>query len=513
MHQKKPLVLMILDGWGYNSEQKHNAISQAQTPQWDEWWLTRPHGLLNASGQNVGLPDNQMGNSEVGHMHIGAGRIIRQDFTRINESIQNNHFADNPVFSRLFEDLEKSDKALHVMGLLSDGGVHSHQNHLFAFLKAAHQQQFKSIYLHLFLDGRDTPPQSALANITALEQQLLMHPVAQIASISGRYFAMDRDKHWERVAPVYRLLTEHISSYQFADAKSAISAFYQENKTDEFIPPTLIGEGRKIESGDGVFFFNFRADRARQLTQAFIDDEFHGFLKPVSPQISHFVTMTDYGKNFQTDVVFPPEKLHNTLGEIIAREGLTQLRIAETEKYAHVTFFFNGGLEQPFENEERILIPSPRICTYDLLPQMSAPELTRALIDAIKSNAFDVIICNYANADMVGHTGDFSATVKAIECLDTCMHEVWDVLASQGGALLITADHGNAEEMYDESTAQAHTAHTCEPVPFLYVGGDWHIKSKNNGSLIDVAPTMLALLGIEKPREMTGQSLLVENNV
>lgn len=511
MRNYKPLVLMILDGWGFRKDTEHNAIAAAKTPQWDEWWLTRPHILLEASGTQVGLPDEQMGNSEVGHMHIGAGRVINQDFTRINEAIAKGEFNQNPVFTNLIEDLKTSGKTLHVMGLLSPGGVHSHENHLFAFLALCAEHKFTQINLHLFLDGRDTPPQSALQSLEKLNQQLAKYPAITIGSITGRYFAMDRDQRWERLAPVYQLLTQAKSNYQFKTPEEAINTFYAEGKSDEFIPPTLIGKGKAIEDGDSVLFFNFRADRARQLTKAFIDESFNGFIRAKCPKLAHFVSMTHYAKNLATEVAFPPLPLHNTLGEIIAANGLSQLRIAETEKYAHVTFFFNGGSEQVFPNEDRILISSPLVATYDLLPEMSAPELTRALVDAIHSEAYDVIICNYANADMVGHSGNFNATVKAIECLDSCMHEVWQALANTGGALLITADHGNAEAMYDEKTCQAHTAHTCQPVPLLYVGGDWHF-TRSKGSLIDVAPTMLALLGIDQPDEMTGSALLAETH-
>lgn len=512
MHISKPLVLMILDGWGYQESSLYNAIAAAKTPQWDEWWQTRPHMLLEASGHEVGLPDEQMGNSEVGHMHLGAGRVIPQDFTQINEAISNGDFAKNTVLINLIDDLKVRSKRLHVMGLLSTGGVHSHENHLFAFLELCAKQQFTQVCLHLFLDGRDTPPQSALSSIAALNCQLERYPVAKICSLSGRYFAMDRDQRWERIAPVYRLLTEAKSSYHFADAKTAINAFYDEKKLDEFIPPTLIGAGQAIEDGDGLFFFNFRADRARQLCKAFVDESFNGFFRAHRPLLSHFVSMTSYARNIATTAVFPPLILNNSLGELVAKEGLTQLRIAETEKYAHVTFFFNGGSEQVFANEDRVLIPSPSVATYDLQPEMSAPELTNALVEAITSQAYDVIICNYANADMVGHSGDFSATVKAVECLDQCMKKVGQALKKVGGELLITADHGNAEAMFDDTTHQAHTAHTCEPVPLVYVGNSNRHFAKTKGGLIDVAPTMLSLLGIDKPKEMTGETLLVENN-
>ncbi len=510
MQKKATLLLMILDGWGYNKNNKHNAIAQANTPQWDEWWKTCPHILLQASGFAVGLPDAQMGNSEVGHMHIGAGRVIQQDFTRINESIKNGEFANNPVFHEVISTLKKTGKSLHIMGLFSPGGVHSHEQHLFALLDLCAQQKFTSVYLHLFLDGRDTPPQSALQSLERLNAELKTHPVAQVSSISGRYYAMDRDNRWERIAPVYTLLTQGHNEHHFLDAETAIKSYYQQNLSDEFIPPTLIGEKKTIEDGDAVFFFNFRADRARQLTTAFIDPTFKKFNRAVQPQLSYFASMTQYDKNLPTTQAFPPIPLNNTLGEILAAHGLSQLRIAETEKYAHVTFFLNGGNESVFTHEERILIPSPKVATYDLQPEMSAPQLTECLVEAINSQAYDVIICNYANADMVGHSGDFKATIRAIECLDRCMSKVWHALENHRGKLLITADHGNAEEMFDETTHQAHTAHTSEPVPLVYVGGHWHF-TQSEGSLIDIAPTMLALLGIAPPAEMTGHQLLEKN--
>lgn len=510
MQKKAPLLLMILDGWGYNKNNEHNAIAQARTPQWDEWWQTCPHILLEASGLPVGLPDEQMGNSEVGHMHIGAGRIIQQDFTRINQSIDNGEFAQNPIFHEVINQLEKNGKSLHIMGLLSAGGVHSHEQHLFALLALCAQQNFHSVYLHLFLDGRDTPPQSALHNFERLNAQLKKHPFATICSITGRYYAMDRDNRWERIEPVYTLLTEGQSKHHFINAETAITYYYQQNLSDEFIPPTLIGKGKSIENEDAILFFNFRADRARQLTTAFLDKSFTQFNRKIWPQLSYFVSMTQYDKSLPTTPAFPPIPLNNTLGEVLAAHDLSQLRIAETEKYAHVTFFFNGGNESIFANEKRLLIPSPKVATYNLQPEMSAPQLTEHLVEAITSHAYDVIICNYANADMVGHTGDFNAAVRAIECLDQCMHKVWEALSKQGGQLLITADHGNAEEMFDDTTQQAHTAHTSEPVPLVYVGGNWHF-TRTKGSLIDIAPTMLTLLGINPPVEMTGHPLLEKN--
>jgi 2,3-bisphosphoglycerate-independent phosphoglycerate mutase len=510
MQRKAPLLLMILDGWGYNENNKHNAIAQAHTPQWDEWWQKCPHILLHASGLPVGLPDEQMGNSEVGHMHIGAGRVIQQDFTRINESIKNGTFINNPIFNQVITTLKETKKSLHIMGLLSPGGVHSHEQHLFALIDLCAQRKFDSVCLHLFLDGRDTPPQSALHSLERLNEQLQKHPVGTVQSITGRYYAMDRDNRWERIEPVYTLLAQAQSEHHFANAQSAIASYYQQNLTDEFIPPTLIGSKKIIGDGDAILFFNFRADRARQLTTVFIDPSFNGFKRTVQPQLSYFVSMTQYDKNLPTTQAFPSIPLTNTFGEVIAAHGLSQLRIAETEKYAHVTFFFNGGNESVFVNEQRILIPSPKVATYNLQPEMSAPQLTEHLIEAINSQTYDVIICNYANADMVGHSGDLAATIRAIECLDQCMSYVWQALAKQKGQLLITSDHGNAEEMFDETTHQAHTAHTSEPVPFIYVGDHWHFIH-SEGSLVDIAPTMLALLGITPPTEMTGHQLLEKN--
>lgn len=511
MAKTAPLLLLILDGWGYYEQTKHNAIAAAHKPNWDEWWQTCPHMLLEASGTPVGLPAAQMGNSEVGHMHIGAGRVIYQDFTRINEAICTQDFFKNPTLITMINDMKQQNKALHVMGLLSEGGVHSHENHLFAFLNLCAQHEFFNVYLHLFLDGRDTPPQSANASLKRLSTHLKKNPVATICSISGRYYAMDRDNRWQRIEPVYRLLTSAESPYQFNTAEEALEFFYQQKIYDEFIPPTLITKNKPIMDGDSVFFFNFRADRARQLTQALITEEFAEFPCKNKPRISQFVTMTQYAKNLATYCAFPPITLHNTLGEVIAQKGLRQLRAAETEKYAHVTFFLNGGTEQIYAHEDRVLIPSPAVATYDAKPEMSAPKLTKTLIKAIRSETYDLIVCNYANADMVGHTGNFFATVKAIEYLDKAMHDIWLELQKKGGQMLITADHGNAEIMYDDITQQPHTAHTHQLVPLLYLGGDWHFTIEQ-GSLVDIAPTVLTLMGIEPPKEMTGKALMVKNH-
>lgn len=510
MH-KKTTVLMILDGFGYREDPENNAIAQAHTPQWDAWWQTRPHMLLQTTGGVVGLPDGQMGNSEVGHMHIGAGRLILQDLTRINQSIENQDFFKNPVFTRVLDDLQASQKTLHVLGLLSDGGVHAHEQHLFAFLRLCHQRHFSNVALHLFLDGRDTPPQSATTYINRLEAFLKTYPVASIASLSGRYYAMDRDKRWERIATVYRLLVDNQCEQRFATATEALQYYYHQHITDEFIPPCGIGTAQPITAGDAVFFFNYRPDRARQLTQALYDPSVLALDSAQKPALSHFISMTCYDKNLPTDIAFPQHIPRHTLGEVVAQHHLRQLRIAETEKYAHVTFFINGGVEAVFPNEDRILIPSPHVKTYDLQPEMSAKDLTLKLIDAIKSQQYDLIICNFANADMVGHTGNLNACIKAIEQLDQSMHDVWEALQARQGQMLITADHGNAECMFDPENQQAHTAHTTEPVPLLYLGGPYHFYKKT-GTLSDIAPTLLMLLGITPPVEMTGNILLVSDH-
>jgi len=512
MPNPAPFILMILDGWGYSEDSAHNAIKQAETPQWDAWWHTKPHTLLHASGPPVGLPDNQMGNSEVGHMHLGAGRVIPQDFTRINHAIADGTFETNSVFKNMLNDLEATHKTLHVFGLLSPGGVHSHEEHLFSFLKHATQQPLINIALHLFLDGRDTPPQSALTSINRLQTQIADYPKVSIRSLCGRYYALDRDTRWDRVAPVYQLLTEGQADSRFNNAEEAIHAFYKQNIYDEFIPPTQLAETQPMQDGDAVFFFNFRADRARQLTAAFLHDDFDGFHRKKRPKLSHFISMTQYAENLNTTPVFPPFRVKQTLGEIISQHGLRQLRVAETEKYAHVTFFFNGGSEQEFPGEDRVLIPSPSdIATYDLKPEMSAPAITHVMTQAILNKTHDVIICNYANADMVGHTGNFQATLQAIESLDHAMQSIGEALKHVGGQMLITADHGNAESMFNQTTGQPHTAHTNEPVPLLYVGEPGWQFTRKQGSLIDVAPTALTLLGITPPDDMSGHTLITRD--
>ena len=503
-----PLVLIILDGFGFREEQSYNAIAAARTPQWDFWWENCPHTLLQASGHTVGLPEHQMGNSEVGHMHMGAGRRIPQDFTRINEAINNHTFDTNETLIDTIHHLKENNKTLHILGLLSKGGVHSHEEHLFAFLALCSKHHFSRVALHLFLDGRDTPPQSALSSLEALKHCLNRHPVGFIASITGRYYALDRDKRWDRIEPVYKLLTEGQDQSTDLTAEDALKQYYEKGIYDEFIPPTQLTPHSIVEEGDSVFFFNFRADRARELTQAFLSENFDGFHRVKKPKLYSFCTMTHYDERLSTKVIFPPLPLKKTFGEVISDAGLSQLRLAETEKYAHVTFFFNGGYESSFPGETRLLIPSPKVATYDLQPEMSAPALTKVLVEAISNQTFDVIICNYANADMVGHTGNIQATIQAIECIDHCMHDVGEAIKKVNGQLIITADHGNAECMFDEISQQPQTAHTNEPVPFLYVGNKSITLKQQGGDLSCVAPTLLDLLSIQKPLEMTGTSLL-----
>ncbi|MCX7115992.1 MAG: 2,3-bisphosphoglycerate-independent phosphoglycerate mutase [Gammaproteobacteria bacterium] len=506
MQSNKPVVLLILDGWGVNASASYNAIEQALTPQWDEWWATMPHGVLQASGEAVGLPKGQMGNSEVGHMHLGAGRVILQDLTRINQAIAQHGWEGQPVLLNLLNATTAGHK-LHVMGLLSPGGVHSHEDHLFALLDCCQKLSVTGLELHLFLDGRDTPPQSALASIERLQQRIDQSGVARIASICGRYYAMDRDHRWDRTEQAYRLITEGHGVKQFADIKTALQSYYHEGCFDEFIPPTVIGEPVAMQAGDSVFCFNFRSDRVRQLMEALVLPNFSGFQRQRLVAFHQVVTLTQYDVRLPVEVVFAPQRLQNTLGEVLAQHGLKQLRIAETEKYAHVTFFFNGGEETPYPGESRVLIPSPGVKTYDLSPEMSARALTDQLVEVILAKTTDVIICNYANADMVGHTGVMAAACAAIACLDDCMARVNEAVQAVGGCLMITADHGNAETMFDEETGQAHTAHTAYPVPFVFVGKGWHYQAKQ-GSLIDVAPTILQVLGIEQPKDMSGHALL-----
>lgn len=507
MPTPKPLVLMILDGFGHSDRPEYNAIHAASTPVYDRLRATQPHGLISGSGMDVGLPDGQMGNSEVGHMNLGAGRVVYQDFTRVTKAIRDGEFFENPAICTAVDKAVTAGKAVHIMGLLSDGGVHSHQDHLVAMVELAARRGAQHIYLHAFLDGRDTPPRSAQPSIELLDATFARLGKGRIASLIGRYYAMDRDNRWDRVEQAYNLIVDGQGQFQAASAVAGLEAAYAREESDEFVKATVIGAPVRVEDGDAVVFMNFRADRARELTRAFVEKDFAGFARARVPQLAGYVMLTQYAASIDAPSAFAPEPLTNVLGEYLANQGKTQLRIAETEKYAHVTFFFSGGREEPFPGEERILIPSPNVATYDLQPQMSAPEVTDRIVDAIEHQRYDVIIVNYANGDMVGHTGVFEAAVTAVECLDECMGRIVAALDKVGGEALITADHGNVEQMEDEVTGQAHTAHTCEPVPFIYVGKR-NVSIRAGGVLADVAPTMLKLLGLPQPKEMTGTSII-----
>jgi len=505
----KPLVLIILDGFGHSEIPEHNAIFAANTPVYDRLRATQPHGLISGSGMDVGLPDGQMGNSEVGHMNLGAGRVVYQDFTRVTKAIRDGEFFENPVLTAAVDKAASAGKAVHILGLLSDGGVHSHQDHLVAMAELAAQRGAEKIYLHAFLDGRDTPPRSAQSSIELLDGTFAKLGKGRIATLIGRYFAMDRDNRWDRVSAAYNLIVDSAAEYTADTAQAGLQAAYARDESDEFVKATRIGEAVKVEDGDAVIFMNFRADRARELSRAFVEADFNEFPRARLPKVAAYIGLTQYSAKIPAPAAFAPSSLNNVLGEYLAKNGKTQLRIAETEKYAHVTFFFSGGREEPFEGEERILIPSPKVATYDLQPEMNAPEVTDRIVEAIEQQRYDVIVVNYANGDMVGHTGVFEAAVKAVEALDTCVGRIVEALEKVDGEALITADHGNVEQMEDECTGQAHTAHTTEPVPFIYVGKR-NVKVRDGGVLADVAPTMLKLLGLEKPVEMTGTSILVD---
>lgn len=509
---KKPMVLVILDGYGYREDQQDNAIFNAKTPVMDALWATRPHTLVDASGLEVGLPDRQMGNSEVGHVNLGAGRIVYQDLTRLDVEIKERTFFSNPALTGAVDKAVAAGKAVHIMGLLSAGGVHSHEDHIMAMAELAAARGAEKIFLHAFLDGRDTPPRSAESSLKAFEAKFASLGKGRVATIIGRYFAMDRDNRWERVELAYDLLTQAQGEYQAESAVAGLAAAYARDENDEFVKPTVIRKAgdsdSAMEDGDALIFMNFRADRARQITRAFVNANFDGFARKKVLKFSEFVMLTEYAADIKTACAYPPASLTNTFGEWMAKHNKTQLRISETEKYAHVTFFFNGGVEEPFPGEDRTLINSPKVATYDLQPEMSSAELTEKLVAAIKSGNYDAIICNYPNGDMVGHTGVFDAAVQAVEALDRCIAQVTDAVSSAGGQLLITADHGNAEQMRDPSTGQAHTAHTNLPVPLIYVG-DKRLKAVEGGKLSDIAPTMLALMGMEIPQEMTGKPLFI----
>lgn len=508
---KKPMVLVILDGYGYREEQQDNAILNANTPVMDQLWQQQPHTLIAASGLDVGLPDGQMGNSEVGHVNLGAGRIVYQDLTRLDKEIQEGDFFTNPVLTNAVDNAVKAGKAVHIMGLMSPGGVHSHEDHILAMVQLAAQRGAKAVYLHAFLDGRDTPPRSAENTLKRFNDEFTQLGCGRIASIVGRYYAMDRDNRWDRVQLAYDLMTQATGEYTADNAVNALQAAYARDENDEFVKPTVIqaaGEASAaMNDGDALIFMNFRADRARQITRAFVNADFDGFPRSKVVKFCDFVMLTEYAADIQAASAYPPESLTNTFGEWLMKHNKTQLRISETEKYAHVTFFYNGGVEEPFKGEERLLINSPKVATYDLQPEMSSAELTQALLAAINSGKYDAIICNYPNGDMVGHTGIYEAAVKAVETLDRCIAQVVDAVKAVDGQLLITADHGNAEQMRDPATGQAHTAHTSLPVPLIYVGKP--AKAVEGGKLSDIAPTMLALMGMEIPQEMSGKPLFI----
>jgi len=501
-----PVLLIILDGFGYREDTDHNAIALARKPNFDRLWRDYPHTLIDASEKSVGLPHQQMGNSEVGHLNIGAGRIVQMELTRVEVAIQDGTFYTNPALSQAVTLAKHNNSALHIIGLLSPGGVHSHEDHLLAMVDMAARNGLKKIYVHALLDGRDTPPRSAEASLLRMQEKCAALGAGRIASIIGRFFAMDRDNRWDRVQAAYDLITQSKAPFTAATAIEGLRLAYARNENDEFIQATVIGDKVGMQDGDVAIFMNFRADRARELTRAMTDQVFEGFKRERLPTLASFVTLSSYGEEFYLPTAYQPGTISNGFGEYISGLGLKQLRIAETEKYAHVTYFLNGGKEQPYPGEDRILVPSPKVLTYDLKPEMSAFEVTDKLEEAIRSGKYQSIICNYANADMVGHSGNLAAAIKAIEALDICLGRVVSTMQQCGGEVLITADHGNAEQMIDRTTHQAHTAHTLNLVPFIYIGRKAQIA--RSGALQDIAPTMLSLMGLPQPPEMTGETLI-----
>ena len=499
----RPVMLMILDGWGWSEDPTDNAVRQARTPNFDRLWATGPHAFLRTSGEDVGLPEGQMGNSEVGHLNIGAGRVVTQDLPRIAKAIADGSLAKNPALRKLIEALKTSGGMCHLLGLVSTGGVHAHQNHAVALAKIVTAEGIP-VRVHVFTDGRDTPPRSAAEYVAAFEAAL--PEGASIATLTGRYFALDRDNRWERVSRAFAVMA-HADGARFPSAKSAIADAYAADTTDEFIPPGAIGEYAGMKDGDALLSFNFRADRIRELLAALLDPAFSGFSR-TAPRFAAAVGMTRYSDELAPfmEALFPPHSMAGLLGEVVSAAGRHQLRLAETEKYPHVTYFMNGGREQPFEGEERVLVPSPKVATYDLQPEMSAPELTQKAVDAIRSGRFDMLILNFANPDMVGHTGSLPAAIKAVEAVDTGLGAIADAVVQAGGALLVTADHGNAEQMRDPQTGAPHTAHTTNLVPVFLAGAAG--RTLQNGRLADLAPTVLDLMGLDAPEPMTGQSLL-----
>ncbi len=506
----KPLAIIIMDGFGISPKEEYNAVARAKKPNLERYWKSYPTTTLAASGLAVGLPRGQMGNSEVGHLNIGGGRIVYQDYTRISLAVENGSLAENPV---LLEAMQKAKEAkLHLIGLLSDGGVHSHISHLYALLEMAAKTGLEQVYVHAILDGRDVPPRSALTYIQELEEKISRMGIGRVATVSGRYYTMDRDRRWERVEKAYRCLTDG-AGHAAGSAIEAVEKGYSRGENDEFLLPTLVDGRGLVQDSDSIIFFNFRPDRAREITRAFVDRDFQEFA--TRPMRVHYTCMTQYDATLNVPVAFPAQNLEDTLGQVISRAGLKQLRIAETEKYAHVTYFFNGGRETPNPGEDRCLIPSPKVATYDLQPEMSAFLVRDEVISRLEQKTYDLIVLNFANPDMVGHTGIFDAAVAAVEVVDACVGAVVDKILEKGGAALLTADHGNAEKMRDEKSGQPHTAHTTSPVPFSLImkagaGGDGgkRIELREDGILADIAPTALKLLYIDQPPAMTGKSLI-----
>lgn len=507
-HSITPVLLLILDGFGQRLEEDNNAILLANTPNWDNLTKTYPYTTINASEQFVGLPRGQFGNSEVGHLNIGAGRIVQQDITRIDSDVADGILGENPVLHAAIEAAINGRRALHIIGLVSDGGVHSHERHIHALIAAAANAGVDKIYIHAFLDGRDTPPRSAELYLQRLETVCARYPAAHIASVCGRYYAMDRDKRWERVKPAVQVMLEGKAAFTADSALEALQLAYARNENDEFVQATAIlqnGIAPVMQDGDAVICMNFRADRARQFVTALTDPAFSEF--PVrQPKFSYFCALTRYSNSYSFPVAYTKIQVYNSFGEYLSKLNCKQLRIAETEKYPHVTYFFNGGEENPFPGEDRILVPSPKVATYDLQPEMSAIEVTDKLVAAINSRQYDAIICNYANGDMVGHTGKLNAAIKAVETLDICIQRCVDAMQAIGGEILIIADHGNCEVMWDKTVNQPHTQHTTDMVPFLYIGR--HAAVESGGALKDVAPSLLAMMGLAQPEEMTGHSLI-----
>ncbi|MBZ5487385.1 2,3-bisphosphoglycerate-independent phosphoglycerate mutase [Halomonas aquamarina] len=511
----RPVALIILDGYGHNPDNAHNAVASARTPVMDDLWAHRPHAFVHTDGGHVGLPDGQMGNSEVGHMNLGAGRIVYQDFTRITKAIEEGDLDANDNLTGPMDEAVANGRAVHLLGLLSPGGVHSHEDHFIAMAELAARRGAQRIFVHAFLDGRDMPPQSAMASIERANARLAELVGADngfVASVIGRFYAMDRDNRWERVEKAYRLLTDGHAEVYAASAETALRDAYERGETDEFVAPSSVvhdGNPVTLQDGDAAFFMNFRADRARELTRAFVEPDFAGFSRKACPALAGkgLVMLTQYAADIPAPAAFPPFDLNDTLGEVVAKRGLTQLRIAETEKYPHVTFFFSGGREAEFDGETRILLPSPQdVRTYDEKPEMSAYEITEKLVEAIDAGQFDLIVCNYANGDMVGHTGDFDAAVKAIETVDICVGRVVEAIERAGGACLITADHGNAEQMVHPDTGAPQTAHTTFVVPLVYVGE--RDGTLDEGRLCDLAPTLLTMMDQPVPEAMTGKPLI-----